>query len=56
MQGYSGGGPPLEGTWGSVAHGEPQEALDALRADLVGHTGGPLLDDAAMLLLRRHGG
>ncbi|MGW3341718.1 PP2C family protein-serine/threonine phosphatase [Nonomuraea rubra] len=36
--------------------GEPQEALDALRADLVGHTGGPLLDDAAMLLLRRHGG
>ncbi|MFC7110026.1 PP2C family protein-serine/threonine phosphatase [Nonomuraea rubra] len=34
---------------------EPQEALDALRADLVGHTGGPLLDDAAMLLLRRNG-
>ncbi|WP_345408133.1 SpoIIE family protein phosphatase [Nonomuraea salmonea] len=33
---------------------EPQEALDSLRADLVAHTGGPLPDDAAMLLLRRH--
>ncbi|MFG2074344.1 PP2C family protein-serine/threonine phosphatase [Nonomuraea maritima] len=32
---------------------EPQAALDALRADLVAHTGGPLLDDAAMLLLHR---
>ncbi|MFI6928589.1 PP2C family protein-serine/threonine phosphatase [Nonomuraea spiralis] len=33
---------------------EPQAALDALRADLITHTGGPLPDDAAMLLLRRH--
>ncbi|WP_245765477.1 PP2C family protein-serine/threonine phosphatase [Nonomuraea jiangxiensis] len=32
---------------------EPQAALDALRADLVAHVGGPLLDDAAMLLLHR---
>lgn len=36
--------------------GDPQAALDVLRADLVGHTGGPLHDDAAMLLLRRHRG
>jgi serine phosphatase RsbU (regulator of sigma subunit) len=35
---------------------EPQAALDALRGDLVAHTGGPLLDDAAMLLLHRQGG
>ncbi|MGP3921131.1 PP2C family protein-serine/threonine phosphatase [Nonomuraea sp. 10N515B] len=32
---------------------DPQAALDALRADLLRHVGGPLLDDAAMLLLRR---
>ncbi|MEV4288126.1 PP2C family protein-serine/threonine phosphatase [Nonomuraea bangladeshensis] len=32
---------------------DPQDALDALRADLVRHTGGPLPDDAAMLLLHR---
>jgi len=34
--------------------GDPQIALDALRGDLVEHVGGPLLDDAAMLLLRRN--
>ncbi|SCK13184.1 PP2C family protein-serine/threonine phosphatase [Streptomyces sp. WMMB 322] len=28
-------------------------ALEALRSDVVAHTGGPLADDAAMLLLRR---
>lgn len=28
-------------------------ALEALRSDVVAHTGGPLVDDAAMLLLRR---
>ncbi|MFC4530014.1 PP2C family protein-serine/threonine phosphatase [Sphaerisporangium dianthi] len=33
---------------------DPQAALDELRADLLDHVGGPLLDDAAMLLLRRH--
>ncbi|MGP3920828.1 PP2C family protein-serine/threonine phosphatase [Nonomuraea sp. 10N515B] len=33
---------------------DPQTALDALRADLVEHVGGPLGDDAAMLLLHRH--
>ncbi|WP_433916991.1 PP2C family protein-serine/threonine phosphatase [Streptomyces sp. NBC_01744] len=33
------------------AHG----ALEALRADLMRHTAGPLHDDAAMLLLRYHG-
>ncbi|MGI5271882.1 PP2C family protein-serine/threonine phosphatase [Nonomuraea sp. CA-218870] len=33
---------------------DPQEALDALRADLIEHVGGPLPDDAAMLLLRRY--
>ncbi|WP_188186890.1 PP2C family protein-serine/threonine phosphatase [Nonomuraea sp. SYSU D8015] len=32
---------------------DPQTALDELRADLVAHVGGPLLDDAAMLLLHR---
>jgi len=32
---------------------EPQPALDRLKDDLLAHVGGPLLDDAAMLLLRR---
>ncbi|MFB4319078.1 PP2C family protein-serine/threonine phosphatase [Actinomadura sp. 21ATH] len=31
---------------------EPQEALDRLQNDLVEHVGGPIKDDAAMLLLR----
>ncbi|MFI5808556.1 PP2C family protein-serine/threonine phosphatase [Streptomyces sp. NPDC051561] len=31
---------------------DPEAALDALRADLMAHTAGPLHDDAAMLLLR----
>ncbi|MHA6761204.1 PP2C family protein-serine/threonine phosphatase [Streptacidiphilus sp. PAMC 29251] len=31
---------------------DPDEALETLRQDLVMHTGGPLHDDAAMLLLR----
>ena len=35
-----------------LADDEPQQALEALRADLIRHTGGPLHDDAAMLLLR----
>lgn len=33
---------------------DPQKALDGLRADLLRHVGGPVPDDAAMLLLRRH--
>ncbi|NUR24833.1 MAG: serine/threonine-protein phosphatase, partial [Catenulispora sp.] len=35
---------------------DPQAALDTLRADLLDHVGGPLLDDAAMLLLVRRRG
>jgi Stage II sporulation protein E (SpoIIE) len=35
-----------------LADGDPQQALEALRADLILHTRGPLHDDAAMLLLR----
>ncbi|SDN54775.1 Stage II sporulation protein E (SpoIIE) [Actinacidiphila guanduensis] len=35
-----------------LADGDPQRALEALRADLVRHAEGPLHDDAAMLLLR----
>jgi hypothetical protein len=35
-----------------LADGEPQRALEALRADLIRHSDGPLHDDAAMLLLR----
>ncbi len=34
---------------------DPQAALDAIRAEVVRHTGGPLHDDAAMLLLRCQG-
>jgi serine phosphatase RsbU (regulator of sigma subunit) len=37
---------------GLLAVGDPDAALDALRADITRHTGGPLHDDAAMLLLR----
>ncbi|MGP3921127.1 PP2C family protein-serine/threonine phosphatase [Nonomuraea sp. 10N515B] len=32
---------------------DPETALDELRTDLINHIGGPLLDDAAMLLLHR---
>jgi serine phosphatase RsbU (regulator of sigma subunit) len=38
-----------------LAAAEPQEALDKLQNDLIEHVGGPITDDAAMLLLRhRH--
>ncbi|WP_231618869.1 PP2C family protein-serine/threonine phosphatase [Nonomuraea sp. SBT364] len=47
---------PLTERAGLLADDDPQAALDALRGDLIGHTGGPLLDDAAMLLIRRHPG
>ncbi|GGK92221.1 membrane protein [Planomonospora parontospora subsp. parontospora] len=36
-----------------LAVDDPQNALDELRSDLLEHIGGPLLDDAAMLLVRR---
>jgi len=45
--------PLTDRTW-LLDAGDPQEALDALRADLIEHVGGPLPDDAAMLLLRRY--
>ena len=32
---------------------DPRTALEGLRSDVVAHAGGPLADDAAMLLLRR---
>jgi hypothetical protein len=35
-----------------LASSDPQSALEALRTDLIRHAGGPLHDDAAMLLLR----
>jgi serine phosphatase RsbU (regulator of sigma subunit) len=44
---------PLEDRVGLLRGGDPQEALDELRGDLVTHVGGRLLDDAAMLLLHR---
>ncbi|MEW9532971.1 PP2C family protein-serine/threonine phosphatase [Microbispora sp. NPDC049125] len=44
---------PLEERTHLLAAADPQVALDALRADLLAHVGGPLPDDAAMLLLRR---
>ncbi|MEV0390638.1 PP2C family protein-serine/threonine phosphatase [Nonomuraea sp. NPDC050643] len=44
--------PLTERAW-LLTRDDPQTALDALRADLVEHAGGPLLDDAAMLLLHR---
>ncbi len=34
---------------------DPYPTLDALTEDLIAYVGGPLLDDAAMLLLRRRG-
>ncbi|MEV5500518.1 PP2C family protein-serine/threonine phosphatase [Nonomuraea fuscirosea] len=44
--------PLTERVW-LLRRDDPQEALDSLRTDLVQHTGGPLHDDAAMLLLHR---
>lgn len=45
---------PLIDRVGLLTGEDPQAALDALRADLLNHVGGPMPDDAAMLLLRRH--
>jgi serine phosphatase RsbU (regulator of sigma subunit) len=44
---------PLENRATMLRADDPQAALDGLRADLLAFVGGPLLDDAAMLLLRR---
>ncbi|MFJ3974204.1 PP2C family protein-serine/threonine phosphatase [Streptomyces sp. NPDC090021] len=43
---------PLAKRAGLLAAGDPQRALDTLQADVVAYAGGPLHDDAAMLLLR----
>ncbi|MFI5980567.1 PP2C family protein-serine/threonine phosphatase [Streptomyces sp. NPDC051555] len=43
---------PLGERTGLLADPDPQHALDALREDVVAYVGGPLHDDAAMLLLR----
>ncbi|MER7208886.1 PP2C family protein-serine/threonine phosphatase [Streptosporangium sp. NPDC000239] len=45
--------PLLDRAW-VLGGSDPQAALEELRADLLDHVGGPLQDDAAMLLLRRH--
>ncbi|MFD0886801.1 PP2C family protein-serine/threonine phosphatase, partial [Streptosporangium algeriense] len=45
---------PLLDRAGVLGGPDPQAALEELRADLLDHVGGPLQDDAAMLLLRRH--
>jgi serine phosphatase RsbU (regulator of sigma subunit) len=42
---------PLEDRAHLLREGEPQAALDGLRADLLRHVRSPLPDDAAMLLL-----
>ncbi|GAA4587750.1 PP2C family protein-serine/threonine phosphatase [Planotetraspora phitsanulokensis] len=44
---------PLGERTGLLRSEDPQAALECLRADLLQHVGGPLEDDAAMLLLRR---
>ncbi|MDF5755184.1 PP2C family protein-serine/threonine phosphatase [Spongiactinospora sp. TRM90649] len=46
---------PLTERLGPLGGDDPQQALDALREDLLDHAGGPLADDAAMLFLRRQG-
>lgn len=43
---------PLGERSGLLSDSDPQLALDALREDVVAYVGGPLHDDAAMLLLR----
>lgn len=43
---------PLGQRAGILSAHDPQAALEALRADLIQHSRGPLHDDAAMLLLR----
>jgi hypothetical protein len=45
---------PLDERAGLLKEADAQDALDALREDLVRHTAGPPHDDAAMLLLRYH--
>jgi serine phosphatase RsbU (regulator of sigma subunit) len=43
---------PLEDRAHLLAATSAEEALESLRTDLVRHVGGPLVDDAAMLLIR----
>lgn len=47
---------PLEERAGLLRRPDPDQALAALRGDVVAHTNGPLADDAAMMLLRHHSG
>ncbi|WP_254886265.1 PP2C family protein-serine/threonine phosphatase [Streptomyces sp. NA02950] len=47
---------PLERRVGGLADRDPDAALAAVRQDLMEHVGGPLQDDAAMLLLRYRDG
>ncbi|MEU4539849.1 PP2C family protein-serine/threonine phosphatase [Streptosporangium sp. NPDC023825] len=44
---------PLGDKLGLLRRDDPQLALDDLRSELLAHVGGPLPDDAAMLLVRR---
>lgn len=43
---------PLEDRSSLLRTGSAEQALEELRADLVRHVGGPITDDAAMLLIR----
>ncbi|PJE98079.1 hypothetical protein CUT44_00940 [Streptomyces carminius] len=47
---------PLQRRSFLLREASPDSALESLRRDLVRHVGGPLHDDAAMLLLRYRGG
>ncbi|UTO68013.1 PP2C family protein-serine/threonine phosphatase [Streptomyces rapamycinicus] len=47
---------PLEQRVGGLTDPDPEAALAAVRQDLMEHVGGPLQDDAAMLLLRHRDG
>lgn len=48
---------PLESRAPALLRGDdPQAALDRLERDLIAHVGGPVPDDAAMLLIRRQRG
>ncbi len=44
---------PLAERTGLLGEVDPEKALEALRADVLRHVGGPIADDAAMLLIRR---
>jgi serine phosphatase RsbU (regulator of sigma subunit) len=44
---------PLAERAALLTAGDPEKALEDLRADVLRHVGGPIADDAAMLLIRR---